>query len=70
VHRLPVFIAKSKQKSSFVFVGNNKDSFMVNTTTNLRMNETEVSSVSVLNQSDENYVVLISPPNDTSSLVK
>jgi hypothetical protein len=57
---------ESKKKSSFVFVGNDKDSVQVNTATNTKAKETFVGNWSNLNQSSDNYIILITPLNDTS----
>jgi len=57
---------ESKKKSSFVFVANDKDSVLVNTATNTKSKETSIGNFSNLNKSSDNYIVLISPVNDTS----
>jgi hypothetical protein len=57
---------ESKKKSTFVFVSDDKDTVYVNTTTNTSVNETSFGNWSNVNQSNENYIVLISPSNDTT----
>jgi hypothetical protein len=57
---------ESKKKSSFVFVANDKDSVLVNTATNTKAKETSIGNWTNLNQSSDNYIILISPSNDTT----
>jgi hypothetical protein len=57
---------ESRKKSSFVFVANDKDSVLVNTATNTTAKETSIGNWTNLNQNSDNYIVLISPSNDTS----
>jgi hypothetical protein len=57
---------ESKKKSSFVFVANDKDSVLVNTATNTTVKETSVGNWTNLNESNDNYIVLITPSNDTA----
>ena len=58
--------SESQKKSSFVFVGNDKDSVLVNTSTNTKTSETELGDWSMLNQSNNNYIALLSFTNDTT----
>ena len=57
---------ESKKKSSFIFVADDKDSVLVNTATNTKVKETSIGNFSNLNKSSDNYIVLISPLNDTA----
>jgi hypothetical protein len=57
---------ESKKKSSFVFVANDKDSVLVNTATNTKAKETSIGNWSNLNQSNDNYIVLISTTKDST----
>ena len=57
---------ESKRKSSFVFVANDKDSVIVNAATNTTAKETSLGNWALLNESKDNYIVLISPINDTA----
>jgi len=57
---------ESKKKSSFVFVANDKDSVLVNTATNTKAKETSIGNWTNLNQSNDNYIILITPSNDTT----
>jgi hypothetical protein len=56
---------ESKKKSTFVFVSDDKDTVHVNTATNTSVTETSFGNWSNVNQSNENYIVLIAPSNDT-----
>jgi hypothetical protein len=58
--------SESRKKSSFVFVGNDKDSVLVNTSTNTKTSDTEIGDLSILNQSNNNYIALLSFTNDTT----
>jgi len=60
---------ESKNKSSFVFIANDKDTLLVNLTTNSKASETYIGPLSWLNQSNENYITMISPVADTSKWV-
>jgi len=57
--------SESKKKSSFIFVANDKDTVLVNTSTNTKVSETVISDESMLNQSNDNYIAIISPSADT-----
>ena len=57
---------ESDKKSSFVFIGDDQDSVIVNTLTNIRANETVVGDMSTLNLSDNSYVAFIAPGEDTT----
>jgi hypothetical protein len=57
---------ESRKKSSFVFVANDKDSVLVNTATNTKAKETSIGNWTNLNQSNDNYIILITPSNDTT----
>jgi hypothetical protein len=61
---------ESKSKSSFVFAVNDKDTILVNTSTNANYSKSEreglFGSVTTLNGSLDNYTALISPYNDTT----
>jgi hypothetical protein len=58
--------SESKKKSSFVFVANDKDTILVNTSTNAKFSETELGNMSWLNNRNENYVAIIAPAADTT----
>jgi hypothetical protein len=62
-------MTESKSKASFVFTVNDKDSILVNTTTNTKFSESESNflfgDVTTLNKSIDNYIALISPSYDT-----
>ena len=58
--------SESKKKSSFVFVGNDKDSVLVNTSTNTKTSDIELGDLSILNQSKNNFIALLSFTNDTT----
>lgn len=58
--------SESKKKSSFVFVANEKDTIMVNTSTNAKFSEAELGNMSWLNNRNENYVAIIAPAADTT----
>jgi hypothetical protein len=58
--------SESDKKSSFVFVGDDQDSVIVNTFTNIKANEIIVGDVSTLNLSNNRYVAFLSPKNDTT----
>jgi hypothetical protein len=63
----------SKQKSSFVFVDNGADTILVNTSTNTKVKGTEIGSqlfsLSWTNQSDDNYIAIISLPADSTEWI-
>jgi hypothetical protein len=65
-----VTYTESKSKASFVFTVNDKDTILVNTTTNTKFSESESKffggDMTTLNKSTDNYVALISPANDTT----
>lgn len=58
--------SESKKKSSFVFVAGEKDTIMVNTSTNTKMSETNIANWTFMNQSVDNYIAIIAPAADTS----
>jgi len=57
---------ESKSKSSFVLTINDKDTINVNTSTNTKFSETEIGDFAFLNNSVDNYSVIISPEYDTT----
>lgn len=59
--------SESKKKSSFVFVANDKDTILVNTSTNAKFSETELGNMSWLNNRNENYVAVLNPAADTAA---
>jgi hypothetical protein len=58
--------SESKKKSSFVFVANDKDTILVNTSTNAKFSETELGNMSWLNNRNENYVAVLTHAADTT----
>jgi hypothetical protein len=57
--------SESKNKSSFVFVADGKDTVIVNTATNAKISESQFFNVSSLNVMNENYVAVFSTSKDT-----
>ena len=58
--------SESKTKSSFVLVANNKDTLHVNISLNTKVSETDLQQLTILNQSDDNFIAVISPDADTT----
>lgn len=58
--------SESKTRSSFVFVAANRDTVHVNLSFNTRMTETEFAQFKILNQSNDNFMAVISPDADTT----
>jgi hypothetical protein len=57
--------SESKEKASFVFLANEKDTVLVNTSTTTNVSETDIQNWTFLNQSTNNYIAVITPAADT-----
>jgi hypothetical protein len=57
--------SKSKQKLSFVFVGDKKDSVIVNASVDADFKELNIGNYSELRNSQENFVAFLSPASGT-----
>jgi hypothetical protein len=59
--------SESKSKSSFVFLANQTDTIQVNISLNTKAIETDFEEFSYLNQSNDNFIAIISSNSDTTA---